>query len=299
MLDGWKDDQPNAAQPILKHMRTLQDIGITSITQILTQNAGEHTIVCHEDHLRLLAPLAGTKVKHKRALRAITEYLFHPLGNSPGTPLYRLMLTPPPSLPRRVVSSSHHEWLTAQKAAEASWYKPEALTLPKGWTPPPVGQAPPTTTAPPIALCGKPSSQGPSQKNLHCCCCVTRKGHLKWQRRFPQNCHVVLRVPKQSFKFLRPDHSVAVHDPEEPGHIRWDVTILAVFNNAGQDACPNIPSNHPERYWHAFRIAAFLNCPPEALSSGVLRLLSYAQRTIVCIPCSWTPTRWRTPMAAG
>jgi len=60
--------------------------------------------------------------------------------------------------------------------------------------------------------------------------------YLKWQRKFPQNCRVVLRVPKRSFRFVRPDHAVAVYDPAEPGHIKWDVTFLAVFNSAGKTA---------------------------------------------------------------
>jgi len=58
--------------------------------------------------------------------------------------------------------------------------------------------------------------------------------YLRWQRKSPTDCQVVLRIPKRSFRFLPPDHAVAVQDPQAPGHLRWDVTIMAVFNEAGK-----------------------------------------------------------------
>jgi ribonuclease HI len=184
LLDGWKPDHLNEAQPILQNMKTLQDIGINSITQILSRD-GHHMAVCPENQLRLVTPVAGVKPKHKRALRAITEYLNAPLGQSPSTPLHQLMLQAPPPLPQRTVNPSHHEWLQKQQDAEASWYKPEALTLPRDRGPPPAARHPPSSVAPPLADCSKRSrKEGTtvfrSSRTLPECPIQTRNPLTRW-----------------------------------------------------------------------------------------------------------------------
>jgi ribonuclease HI len=60
---------------------------------------------------------------------------------------------------------------------------------------------------------------------------TSNTAYLKWTRKFPDNCKVLLRVPKQSFKFLPPDAAFMVKDAAHAtGHPKWDVNILAVFN---------------------------------------------------------------------
>ena len=57
----------------------------------------------------------------------------------------------------------------------------------------------------------------------------------RWVKRdAPQNCHVLMRINRNSFKFRVPDAWKGI--PEYAGNPRWDVAILLVGNRSGYAA---------------------------------------------------------------
>ena len=57
--------------------------------------------------------------------------------------------------------------------------------------------------------------------------------YLRWARKFPSNCEVLLRIPKSSFKFLPPRAFGTTQHAHDTGNPKWDVNVLLVYNDAG------------------------------------------------------------------
>ena len=57
--------------------------------------------------------------------------------------------------------------------------------------------------------------------------------YLRWARKFPSNCEVLLRIPKSSFRFLPPRAFGTTQHAHDTGNPKWDVNVLLVYNDAG------------------------------------------------------------------
>ena len=57
--------------------------------------------------------------------------------------------------------------------------------------------------------------------------------YLRWARKFPSNCEVLLRIPKSSFRFLPPHAFGTTQHAHDTGNPKWDVNVLLVYNDAG------------------------------------------------------------------
>ena len=83
------------------------------------------------------------------------------------------------------------------------------------------------TAAPTVTLCILPAWDQSSDTS-----------YLRWMREAPANCHHLMRVPRQLFKFRVPD--AWKRASEYAGHPKWDINLLLVGNQAGFESLAGI-----------------------------------------------------------
>ena len=61
--------------------------------------------------------------------------------------------------------------------------------------------------------------------------------YMKWAQKMPDTCRLLATIPRKSFKFIQPQAATLGIPPEDTGHPKWDINILAVGNAAGYNQC--------------------------------------------------------------